>query len=115
MGRSFFTDENDTSSPSLTTDIAWRLQQMVAGWRGVERGQPVSALHQECLNAAGVGGRHLLPVHLLTVSDLDETNLRSALRQANGRLRGTEVRFRARTLGRFDAVLVPDRTSWRTT
>ena len=95
----------------MTTDIAWRLQQMVAGWRGVERGQPVSALHQECLNAAGVGGRHLLPVHLLMVSDLDETNLRSALRRANGRLRGTEVRFRARTLGRFDAVLVPTGTT----
>ena len=80
---------------------------MVAGWRGAERGQPLSALHDECLTAAGPGGRHLLPTSLLPVSNLDETNLRTAIQNANGRLRGTTVQFRVRVAGRFDAALVP--------
>src|SRR5713226_2980871 len=48
-----------------------------------------------------------LPACLLPVQDLDETNLRAALRKANGRVRGTDVRFRVRVAGRFDAALVP--------
>ncbi len=94
-------------SPSFTADIALRLQQIVAGWHGAERSQPLSSLHDECLNAAGHGGRHLLPANLLLARDLDETNLRAAFQKSNGRLCSIGVRFRVRVAGRFDAALVP--------
>lgn len=79
MGRSPPTEERAGSYPSLTADVTWRLQQLVAGWQGAERNQPVSELHNECLNAAGPGGRHLLPAILLLVKDLDETHLQADL------------------------------------
>src|SRR5260370_749850 len=72
MGRSPPTEERAGSYPSLTADVTLRLQQLVAGWQGAERNQPVSELHNECLNAAGPGGRHLLPAILLLVKALDE-------------------------------------------
>jgi len=84
-----------------------RLQQIVTGWRGAERGQHLSDLHNECLNAVGPGGRHLLPTVLLLVRNLDETTLQAAIRRLNGKGRGTLLRFRVKTLGRFDAALVP--------
>ena len=101
------TNGQTASYPSLTADPALRLQQLVTGWRGTERGQHLSELHNECLNAVGPGGRHLLPTILLLVKDLDETNLQAAIRNSNGRGRGTIVRFRVKTLGRFDSALVP--------
>src|SRR5438045_8006449 len=61
MGRSPPTEERAAACPSLVTDPALRLQQRVTGWRGAERGQPLSVLHNECLNAVGPGGSHLLP------------------------------------------------------
>ncbi len=64
-------------------------------------------LHNECLNAVGPGGSHLLPTKLLLVKNLDETNLQAAIRNSNGKGRGTIVRFRVKTLGRFDSALVP--------
>src|SRR5579872_1888862 len=94
-------------SPAYTADVALRLQQLVVGWHGAVRGQPLMALHEQCLNAAGLGGRHLLPAYLLLVKDLDETQLRASIQRANGRLRGIEVRFRFKIAGRFDAALVP--------
>ena len=81
-----------------------RLQQLVAGWQGADRNQPLSDLYNECLNATGPGGRHLLPVRLLLVQDLDETRLQAVL---NGRVRGTQLRFKVKPVGRFDSVLVP--------
>ncbi len=107
FGKESSTEERAELSSSFSADVALRLQQLVAGWRGAERGQPLSALHDECLNAVGPGGRHLLPAYLLPVRNLDETNLRTAIQRANGRLRGTSVRFRFRVSGRFDAALVP--------
>ena len=101
------TNGQTASYPSLTADPALRLQQIVSGWRGAERGQHLSELHNECLNAVGPGGRHLLPTMLLLVNNLDETNLQAAIRNSNGRGRGTIVRFRVKTLGRFDSALVP--------
>jgi type I restriction enzyme, R subunit len=101
------TDGQTASYPSLIADPALRLQQIVAGWRGAERGQHLSDLHNECLNAVGPGGRHLLPTVLLLVGNLDETTLQAAIRRLNGKGRGTLLHFRVRTLGRFDAALVP--------
>jgi len=69
------TNGQTVSYPSLTADPALRLQQLVTGWRGAERGQHLSELHNECLNAVGPGGRHLLPAMLLLVNNLDETRL----------------------------------------
>src|SRR6266487_6738982 len=107
MGRSSPTEEPAASYPSLTADTSLRLQQLVNGWRGAERGEPLTALHDACLNAVGPGGRHLLPTIFLLVKDLDETSLQTALRTLNGRGRGTMLRFRVRPGGRFDAALVP--------
>jgi type I restriction enzyme, R subunit len=107
MGRSPPTEERAGSYPSLTADVTWRLQQLVAGWQGAERNQPLSELHNECLNAAGPGGRHLLPAILLLVKDLDETHLQAALQRLNGKGRGTRLRFKSKAVGRFDSALVP--------
>ena len=107
MGRSLQTKEQTALRPSFTAEITTRLQQLVAGWQGAERNQPLTDLHNECLNAAGPGGRHLLPARLLLVKNLDETQLQAALRGLNGKARGTRLRFRVRPVGRFDSVLVP--------
>src|SRR5258708_21889870 len=107
MGRSPSTENRAGSYPSLLADVTLRLQQLVAGWQGAERNQPLTDLYTECLNAAGPGGRHLLPVRLLFVQDLDETHLQAALRGLNGKARGARLRFRVRSIGRFDSVLVP--------
>src|SRR5579864_6351290 len=100
MGRSPPTEDRAGSYPALTADITSRLQQLVAGWQGAERNQPLTDLHSECLNAAGPGGRHLLPVRLLLVKDLDETHLQGVLRGLNGKVRGTRLRFRVKPVGR---------------
>src|SRR5258708_27234955 len=107
MGRSPPTEERAASRPLFTADIPLRLKQLVAGWQGAERNQSLFDLHNECLNAAGPGGRRLLPAKLLLVKNLDETNLQAAIRNANGKGRGILVRFRVKPLGRFDAALVP--------
>jgi hypothetical protein len=65
MGRGLLTNGQTTPYPSLTADPALRLQQRVTGWRGAERGQPLSVLHNECLNVVGPGGSHLLPTRWL--------------------------------------------------
>src|SRR5947209_6220913 len=94
-------------SPAYTADVALRLQQLVVGWHGVVRGQQLTVMHNECLNAAGPGGRHLLPAHLLLVLNLDETNLSLALQNPNRKYRIVTVRFRCKVAGRFDVALVP--------
>ena len=107
MGRSSPTEEQTGSYPSFIADVTSRLQQLVAGWKGAERNQPLSELHSECLNAAGPGGRHLLPARLLLVEDLDETHLQAALHRLNGKWQGRQLRFHFRVGTRFDAALVP--------
>src|SRR5713101_5688231 len=107
MGRSPPTEERAGSYPSFIADVTMRLQQLVAGWQGAERNQPLSELHNECLNAAGPGGRHLLPARFLLVEDLDETYLQAALRRPNGKWQGMHLRFHFKITGRFDAALVP--------
>jgi type I restriction enzyme, R subunit len=109
MGRSTPTDGSAVSYPSLIADTSLRLQQLVNGWRGAERGEPLTALHNACVDAVGPGGRHLVPAHLLLVQDLDVTTLQIALRNLNGRGQGAALHFRVRPNGRFDAVLVPTR------
>jgi hypothetical protein len=110
MGRSIPTDEPAVLYPSLIADTSMRLQQLVNGWRGAERGEPLAALHNACVNAVGPGGRHLLPAHVLLVANLDATNLQSALNKLTGRGLAPSHRFRVRPGGRFDAVLVPTRS-----
>ena len=68
-------DEPAVLYPSLIADTSLRLQQLVNGWRGAERGEPLTALHYACVNAVGPGGRQLVPAHVLLVPDLDVTNL----------------------------------------
>src|SRR5947209_4122241 len=107
MGRSSPTEERAGSYPAFIADVTMRLQQLVAGWQGAERNQPLTELHNECLNAAGPGGRHLLPARLLAVEDLDETHLQAALHRPNGKWQCRQLRFHFRVAGRFDAALVP--------
>jgi hypothetical protein len=95
------------SYPSLTADTSLRLQQLVNGWRRAERGEPLTALHNACVNAVGPGGCHLVPAHLLLVPDLDVTNLHIALRNLTGKGQGITPRFRVKPGERFDTVLVP--------
>ncbi len=90
----------EASQSSLTTDIALRLQQMISNWGGAARGEPLSLLHSQCLEAAGRGSP-LLPAQVLFVADLDLTRLRAAIR------RNATVEFRVPPAGRFDAALVP--------
>ena len=84
MGRSIPTNEPAVSYPSLIADTSMRLQQLVYGWRGVERGEPLTALHNACVNAVGPGGRYLVPAQVLLVGDLDVTDLQIALRNLSG-------------------------------
>ena len=107
MGRSSPTEERAGSYPSIIVDVTMRLQQLVAGWQGAERNQPLTELHNECLNAAGLGGRHLLPSRLLPVENLDETHLQAALHSLNGKWQGRQLRFHFKIAGRFEAALVP--------
>ena len=94
-------------SVAAPQDMALRLQSLVVGWHGVERGQPLSSLHQECQQATGPGGRSLLPHQVRLVKDLDTAALRTTLNTLNGVGRGAELRFRVAPIGRFDAALVP--------
>ena len=110
MGRSIPTDEPAVSYPSLIADTSMRLQQLVNGWRGAERGEPLTALYNACVNAVGPGGRHLLPAHVILVTNLDATNLQIALNHLTGKGQAPSLRFRVRPGGRFDAVLVPTRS-----
>src|SRR5262245_10807050 len=73
-----------TRSSLPDADLSTRLQYLVAGWRGAERGQPLSDLHAECGAAAGPGGRHALPTALVLVEGLDATTLRAAMVRTHG-------------------------------
>ncbi len=85
MGRSPSTENRARSYPSFVADVTLRLQQLVAGWQGAERNQLLTDLYTECLNAAVPGGRHLLPIKLLSVIDLNETHLQATLSGLNGK------------------------------
>jgi type I restriction enzyme R subunit len=96
----------EASQSSPTQDIALRLQQIISNWGGAARGEPLSNLHSQCLEAAGRGSP-LLPAQVLFVVDLDLTRLRAAIRRSNGLGRNAAVEFRVSPSGRFDAALVP--------
>jgi superfamily II DNA or RNA helicase len=89
------------------TSLVERLLQIVLGWRGAERNQPITQLHAECVDAAGPSAHLLLPARVFPVHDLDRTSLRAEL--ARRRLLRSEAdpRFRVPPTGRFDAALVP--------
>ena len=91
---------------ALTADLGLRLLQLVVGWQGVERGEPLAALHEQCRNAAGPGGSHLLPERLLSVCNLDKETLATALSRVSGGY-SPRLDFRIPPAGRFDSSLVP--------
>src|SRR5438093_10629304 len=66
------------SSPARAS-LAERLQKIVLGWRGAERNQPVTALHDECSTAAGPSAHLLLPERVFFVRDLDRISLRAEM------------------------------------
>lgn len=90
----------------LNSDITLRLQQIISNWGGAGRGEPLSVLHNQCIDAVGRGNT-LLPAHLLFVSDLDLTHLRTAFRRSTGVGRNATIEFRVAPTGRFDTALVP--------
>ena len=65
MGRSIPTDEPAVSYPSLIADTSMRLQQLVNGWRGAERGEPLTALHNACGNVVGIGRTYLWSIQAI--------------------------------------------------
>jgi len=87
--------------------LAERLQQIILGWRGVERHQPVTDLHTECSAAAEPSAHLFLPERVLPVRNLDVTSLRAELGRRRLLRSEADPRFRVRPTGRFDAVLVP--------
>jgi superfamily II DNA or RNA helicase len=89
------------------TDLAERLQQLVLGWHGVERNQPVTDLHAECYAAAGPAAHLFLPERVFPVGGLDATSLRAELARRRLLRSESDPRFRVRPTGRFDAVLAP--------
>lgn len=102
-------DQPNTVAVSSPThrNLGERLQHIVLGWRGTERSQPVTDLHAQCHDAAGLAAYHFLPERVCLVRGLDVTSLRAEL--ARRRLLRSEAdpRFRVRPSGRFDGVLVP--------
>lgn len=86
------------------TDDDLRLQNLVAGWEGVSRGETLSVLHQECLQTAGPRTRSILPAQLVLVQDLDATTLETALAQRPLSSYQAALNFRVPPVGRFDAV-----------
>jgi hypothetical protein len=87
--------------------LAERLQQIVLGWRGVHRNQPVTDLHAECSAAAGLAAHLFLPERVFPVRNLDVLSLRAELARRRLLRSQADPRFRVRPTGRFDAVLVP--------
>jgi superfamily II DNA or RNA helicase len=93
-------------SEPFSEDVRDRLQALVAGWR---EGETLATLHGRCRDAAGPGGTALVPDRVLTVRDLDEAALVTALRQLRFPGVAPTVNFRVQPVGQFDAVLVPAR------
>jgi hypothetical protein len=89
------------------TDDDLRLQNLVAGWEGVSRGEPLSVLHQECLQTVGPGRQGMLPARLVLVPDLDAATLETTLAQRPLSGYQAALNFRVPPVGRFDAALVP--------
>ena len=96
-----------TAAIPVRTSLAERLQQMVLGWRGVERNQPITELHAECSAAAGPSAHLIIPARVFLVRALDTSRLRAELARRHLLRSEADPRFRVRPSGRFDAVLVP--------
>lgn len=94
----------DTTEADPESNLSERLQGIVTGWQGAERGQALGDLHQQCQDVAAFLKTAVLPSRLVVVPNLDGASLREALKQQ--RIRG-DVRFRVPPIGRFDAALVP--------
>lgn len=84
-----------------------RLQELISGWRGTDRGEPLEALHRQCVDALGPGLQSLIPARLLPIHDLDLATLETATRRLSRLGSTTRVRFRVPPTGRFDSALVP--------
>jgi type I site-specific restriction endonuclease len=85
--------------PETPLDV--RLQQVITGWQGGQRGESLMTLHTLCVESAG-RDNSLLPARLYLVKDLDAATLREALKHTSA-----TVRFSITPHGRFDAALVP--------
>jgi type I site-specific restriction endonuclease len=89
----------DGTMPETPLDL--RLQQLITGWRGGQRGEALMTLHTLCVESAG-RDNPLLPARLYPVQNLDAATLREKLKQTSA-----TVRFAIPPHGRFDAALVP--------
>lgn len=80
-----------------------RLQLLIAGWQGGQRGEPLTVLHTQCVKSAGHESP-LLPTQAYFVENMDAATLRE-----NEKLNHTyaHVRFQIYPAGQFDAALVP--------
>jgi hypothetical protein len=80
MGRSIPTDEPAVSYPSLIANTSIRLQQLVNGWRGAERGEPLIALHNACGNAVGIGETYLRSMQAILSRNLEGLTVTQVVR-----------------------------------
>jgi hypothetical protein len=84
-----------------------RLQELISGWRGVERGEPLEALHRQSLEALSPNLQHLVPARLLPIRDLELARVDAATRNFTPVGTAQRLRFRVAPTGRFDSALVP--------
>src|SRR5258708_7011426 len=96
MERSPSTDEDMQRNP---LDV--RLQDLIVGWRGDQRGEPLNELHNLCADIAR-RDNPLLPRSVYLVTDLDSATLQEALKRTSA-----QVRYQIAPQGRFDGAMVP--------
>ncbi len=93
-------------------DVQLRLQSLIAGWRGAERGASLADLHTQVAAAVSPGDHELVPARLILVPHLDASRLVEELRRVRWREPSGAVEFRRKLAGGFDAALVPVGDRW---
>lgn len=100
MERSPLTDTRTTViAPAI--DVTQRLQDVICKWRVLPDGFSLDQLYQDC-NAIIGSDKHLLPLRIITVKELDATNLTHAMKRRN-----IPIRLRVEPIGRFESALIP--------
>lgn len=89
--------EGNTQSMPLEV----RLQNLIKGWQGVQRGEGLRTLHNQCVEIAGRENT-LLPANLYLTQALNTASLEHTLKRTSA-----IIRFQTPIQGRFDSALVP--------
>jgi hypothetical protein len=90
---------NSPLPPDIT--VTDRLQMVIAEWKGAQAGHTLARLYQDCLDLVGPD-KHLLPIRIMPVMELDSESLDRALRRYR-----MPLEYDIDTVGRFEAAMVP--------